>query len=126
VHTLDSLGIKGRRVLVSRDWSGKSLADHRYDQALWRRELLRVAPNLDYELDEEMVARIEAARNGGAPAPVSWELARPGDPGIADLGRRLLRMIHSHEQLKAVNEARLRTDSGPPDDVGDSADPAGP
>jgi hypothetical protein len=121
VHQLDSLGVKGRRVLVSRDWSGKSLADHRWDQALWRRELLRIAPDLDYELDEEMAARIEAARNGGGPAPVSWEMARPGGPGVADLGRRVLRLIQTHERLKAVNEARISTDSGPPDDVGDSA-----
>jgi hypothetical protein len=126
VHTLDSLGIKGRRVLVSRDWSGKSLADHRYDQALWRRELLRVAPGLEYELDEEMVARIVAARNGGAPAPVSWELARPGDPGVSDLGRRLMLKIQTHELLKAVNLARLSTDSGPPDDVDDSASGGSP
>jgi hypothetical protein len=118
VHSMDSLGIKGRRVLVSRDWSGKTLADYRYDQAKWRRELLRHAPDLEYELDEQMAARIDAAREGGSPAPVSWEMAKPGDPGVADLGRRLLRAIHTNERLKAVNLYRLTMDSGPPDDVG--------
>jgi hypothetical protein len=34
VHQLDTLGLGGRRVLVSRLWSGKTLADHRYDQQL--------------------------------------------------------------------------------------------
>jgi hypothetical protein len=32
VHQPDTLGIGGRRVLVSRQWSGKTLADHRHDQ----------------------------------------------------------------------------------------------
>jgi hypothetical protein len=121
VHSMDSLGVKGRRVLVSRDWSGKTLADYRYDQAKWRRELLRHVPDLGYELDEEMVARIEAARTGGGPAPWVWEMVRPGDPGVPDLARRLYRKIDMFERLKAANQARLGTDGGPPDDVGVSA-----
>jgi hypothetical protein len=121
VHQMDSLGVKGRRVLVSRDWSGKTLADHRWDQAAWRRQLIRVTPGIEDDLDEEMWARIEAARNGGAPAPIAWELGRRGDPDIPDLARRLLRMIATHERLKAANHARDGMSSGPHDDVGVSA-----
>jgi hypothetical protein len=121
VHSLDSLGVKGRRVLVSRDWSGKTLADHRYDQAAWRRQLIRVTPGLEDEIDEEMWARIDAARNGGAPAPISWEMAKPGDPGVADTARRLLLLIDRHERFKAANIARNSMEGGPPDDVGVSA-----
>jgi hypothetical protein len=42
VHQLDTLGIGGRRVLVSRGWSGKTLADHRWDQAAWVRKVLAI------------------------------------------------------------------------------------
>jgi hypothetical protein len=41
-HQLDTLGIGGRRVLVSRDWSGKTLADHRWDQTAWVRKVLAI------------------------------------------------------------------------------------
>ena len=40
VHQRATLGIGGRRVLVSRDWSGKTLADHRADAHDWVRVLL--------------------------------------------------------------------------------------
>ncbi|MBT8224762.1 MAG: hypothetical protein KJO75_04560 [Dactylosporangium sp.] len=42
VHQQATLGIGGRRILVSRNWSGKSLADHRYDAKAWVRALLGV------------------------------------------------------------------------------------
>jgi len=32
-HQLENLGHGGRRVLVSRDWSGKTLAEHKADRA---------------------------------------------------------------------------------------------
>ena len=34
-HDADHLGYAGRRVLVSRKWSGKTLADHRADRKAW-------------------------------------------------------------------------------------------
>jgi hypothetical protein len=34
-HRRETLGFGGRRVLVSRKWSGKTLADHRQDQREW-------------------------------------------------------------------------------------------
>jgi len=40
VHQRATLGIGGRRVLVSRDWSGKTLKDHRADVWDWVRVLL--------------------------------------------------------------------------------------
>ena len=42
-HDADHLGYAGRRVLVSRKWSGKSLADHRADRQQWlsRRSVFR-------------------------------------------------------------------------------------
>jgi hypothetical protein len=34
-HRREYLGYAGRRVLVSRKWSGKTLADHRADRRAW-------------------------------------------------------------------------------------------
>jgi hypothetical protein len=67
VHQHDTLAIGGRRVLVSRDWSGKSLADHRYDQLAWVRKLLKLDGNGDEDqaLDDETV---QAAREQAAAA----------------------------------------------------------
>ena len=42
-HTRECLGIGGRRVQVSRHWSGKTLAEHRADRATVVREVLTAA-----------------------------------------------------------------------------------
>jgi hypothetical protein len=39
-HRRDHLGYAGRRVLVSRKWSGKTLVDHRGDRKAWLTEML--------------------------------------------------------------------------------------
>jgi hypothetical protein len=39
-HRYDHLGYAGRRVLVSRKWSGKTLADHRGDRQAWLTEMI--------------------------------------------------------------------------------------
>lgn len=39
-HRRDTLGLPGRRVLVSRQWSGKTLPDHKADRADFVRQLL--------------------------------------------------------------------------------------
>ncbi|MBF6215184.1 replication initiator protein [Nocardia puris] len=39
-HRRDTLGLPGRRVLVSRNWSGKTLPDHKQDRADFVRQLL--------------------------------------------------------------------------------------
>uniref|UniRef100_UPI000A9A0A6B replication initiator n=1 Tax=Nocardia flavorosea TaxID=53429 RepID=UPI000A9A0A6B len=52
-HRRDTLGVRGQRVQVSRQWSGKTLPDHKADRAEFVRQLLasvgivkRDAPNL--------------------------------------------------------------------------------
>ena len=42
-HDADHLGYAGRRVLVSRKWSGKTLADHRADRKEWLLRTLGVS-----------------------------------------------------------------------------------
>ena len=43
-HRPEHLGYAGRRVLVSRKWSGKTLADHRGDRKAWLLETLGLRP----------------------------------------------------------------------------------
>lgn len=83
VHQRDTLGIGGRRVLISRDWSGKTLADHKADAREWVRALLGVTVDLD-----------SASRSETDPASrYAWELARPDDPDVTPMAHRLLRAI---------------------------------
>jgi hypothetical protein len=42
-HTRECLGVGGRRVQVSRHWTGKTLADHRADRATVVRQVLTAA-----------------------------------------------------------------------------------
>ena len=42
-HRYEHLGYAGRRVLVSRKWSGKTLADHRGDRRAWLTEMLGIS-----------------------------------------------------------------------------------
>ncbi|SDY44711.1 hypothetical protein SAMN05444365_102289 [Micromonospora pattaloongensis] len=92
VHQRATLGIGGRRILVSRDWSGKTLADHRADARAWVRNLLGVTTGAD---DAEPVDQHDA------PA-YAWEMARPDDPDIPPLQHRLLRALSQRAQWKAA------------------------
>jgi hypothetical protein len=97
VHQKTTLGIGGRRVLVSRDWSGKTLADHRADAHAWVKALLGASE-----------AAATATKNT---APFAWEMARPGDPDLPPLEHRLLRAVSQRIQRRAqVVAARQRAD----------------
>ncbi|MCD0451949.1 replication initiation protein [Actinocorallia sp. API 0066] len=78
-HRRAHLGYGGRRVLVSRKWSGKTLADHKQDRRDW------------------VLARLAEA---GIPTPAPdetgrymWAFARPGDPDVKPPDHRLLLLI---------------------------------
>ncbi|GAB3174128.1 hypothetical protein FHX75_14327 [Micromonospora palomenae] len=92
VHQRATLGIGGRRILVSRDWSGKTLADHRADARAWVRNLLGVTTGAD---DTDPVDQ-------DAAPTYAWELARPDDPDIPPLQHRLLRALSQRAQWKAA------------------------
>ena len=113
VHQLDTLGIGGRRVLVSRLWSGKTLADHRHDQAAWVRKTLALGLGRDGADDQADI--VEAARANEVPAPIAWERARPDDPDVPDIRRRLLRAVSTRIQHRAALAAARA--AGPPQDV---------
>jgi hypothetical protein len=124
VHQYDTLAIGGRRVLVSRDWSGKTLADHRYDQLAWVRRLLKLDSDEDQAATDDAV---QAARDGQAPDPIRWSRVKPGDPGVPDLTRRLLRAISVRLQQRAAIQAAQAAAGaeGPPENRSATAPPEG-
>jgi hypothetical protein len=88
-HDADHLGYAGRRVLVSRKWSGKSLADHRADRKDWLLKTLGVSAT--------------------DPARYAWGPVAPGDPDHMDHARRLLHVVADRARWQAaLNEARRR------------------
>ena len=90
-HRREYLGYAGRRVLVSRKWSGKTLADHRADRRTWLTSALGL-PATD-------------------PARYSWEPVKPGDPDHMPNGQRLLHVVADRIQWQtALAEARRRAD----------------
>ncbi|MEH0846285.1 replication initiator [Micromonospora sp. CPCC 205711] len=101
VHKRDTLGIGGRRVLISRQWSGKTLADHRADRRDWVKALLGVTTDA-------------ATAPAGGDHRHAWELARPTDPDVPPLGHRVLRAISERIQWRAQLDA-ARRDQAPPD-----------
>ena len=100
-HRREHLGYAGRRVLVSRKWSGKTLADHRADRRAWLLETLGLSAT--------------------DPTRYSWEPVRPGDPDHLPPGQRLLHVLADRQRWHAaLTEARARAagpSTHPPGDV---------
>jgi hypothetical protein len=118
VHQPHTLGLGGRRVLVSRLWSGKTLADHKADRNAWMRNLMQVARHHDQPTDPEHEETIRQARDKLAPEPLTWDWVKPGSPGVPDRNKILLRYIAiKTRQREQINEAktRLSADHGPGD-----------
>jgi hypothetical protein len=92
-HRPEHCGYAGRRVLVSRKWSGKTLADHRADRKAW------LVQTLGLEVPD--------------PARYSWAQVTPGDPDYLPPEQRLLHVVADRARWKAaLTEARRR--AGPP------------
>ena len=88
-HRREYLGYAGRRVLVSRKWSGKTLADHRADRKNW------------------LLASLGQAATD--PARYAWEPVVPGDPDHMEHARRLLHVVADRQRWQAaLAEARRR------------------
>jgi hypothetical protein len=107
-HQPTHLGYGGRRLLVSRKWTAKDLADHRHDR---RAHVLAV---LGREPDGTP-ANNSATLTHGAPASgaVVWELAKNTDPDVDPLSRRLLRSI-AHATRWRAEYRTARDGLGPP------------
>jgi Replication initiator protein, pSAM2 len=101
-HDADHLGYAGRRVLVSRKWSGKTLADHRADRKDWLLKTLGVSAT--------------------DPARYAWEPVAPGDPDHMDHARRLLHAVADRARWQAaLTEARRRAEDSAIPSVGRAA-----
>ena len=88
-HDAGHLGYAGRRVLVSRKWSGKTLADHRADRKNWLLSTLGISAT--------------------DPGRYTWEPVTPGDPDHMEHARRLLHVVADRARWQAaLNEARRR------------------
>ncbi len=88
-HTREHLGYAGRRVLTSRKWSGKTLADHRADRKNWLMATLGVSAT--------------------DPARYAWEPVTPGDPDHMEHARRLLHVVADRVRWQAaLTEARRK------------------
>ncbi|MFV2195550.1 replication initiator [Nocardiopsis sp. LOL_012] len=101
-HRREHLGYAGRRVLVSRKWSGKTLADHKADRLAWVLDTLGIDPADEDqgEGDHRPLALLSTARGSFA-----WELARPTDPDVAPRERRLLRAVGESLKRRAQLDA---------------------
>ena len=94
-HDADHLGYAGRRVLCSRKWSGKTLADHRTDRKEWLLQTLGVSAT--------------------DPASYAWELVAPSDQDHMNHARRMLHVVADRLRWQdALAEARRRA-AMPPD-----------
>lgn len=97
-HRREYLGYAGRRVLVSRKWSGKSLADHRADRKSWLLATLGIT-----EPD---------------PSRYAWEPVRPSDPDHMEPARRLLHVVADRRKWQvALTLARARASGQPAPDL---------
>jgi len=88
-HRREYLGYGGRRVLSSRKWSGKTLAEHRADRKNWLTQTLGVSAT--------------------DPGRYAWEPVAPGDPDHMEHAQRLLHVVADRQRWQAaLTEAKRR------------------
>jgi hypothetical protein len=100
VHQRRTLGFTGRRVLISRQWSGKTLADDRADNRSWIRTVLSGALADDEQPHDQ----------GDTQQRYYFQLAKPDDPDVPSLQVRIMRSIALRDEWKRA----LRRATAPP------------
>ncbi|GGK60989.1 hypothetical protein Ppa06_25110 [Planomonospora parontospora subsp. parontospora] len=85
-HKPEHLGYAGRRVLVSRKWSNKTLAEHKRDRRTWVLEALGLAD--------------DPAKSD--PHRYLWKPVPAGDGDVPSLALRLLRMVAERQRWRAT------------------------
>jgi hypothetical protein len=98
-HRRTTLGLPGRRVLVSRKWSGKTLADHRAD----RKAFVLAA-----------LAEVGITKPEPEPARLVWHKVQPGDPNQPPRDHLLMHAIAERIRWKAEYDRALLAAAGPP------------
>ncbi|QFU94274.1 replication initiator [Amycolatopsis sp. YIM 10] len=105
-HRRTTLGLPGRRVLVSRKWSGKSLADHKADRKTFVHEALAAAG---------------ISRPAEEPARLVWRKVQSGDPHVPPRAHLLMHAISERISWRAEYDRALLAAQGPPGDPETSA-----
>jgi hypothetical protein len=90
-HKPEHLGYAGRRVLVSRKWSNKTLTEHKHDRRAWVLEAL----GLDDQADAD-------------PGRYTWRPVPQGDANVPPLALRLLRQVSRTSTLSCSIEVFVR------------------
>ncbi len=98
-HKREHLGYGGRRILVSRKWTGKTLADHRHDRRAWVLATLGVDPESPGSGESDALALNDKTRDQW-----HWEPATPAD-NIPTLQHRLLLGIADRSRWREAYEA---------------------
>jgi hypothetical protein len=101
-HRRTTLGLPGRRVLVSRKWSGKTLADHRADRKAFVLESL---------------AAVGITKPEPNPARLVWQKVQPGDPHQPPRDHLLMHAIAERITWRAEYDKALLAANPPPPDL---------
>ncbi|WP_418190855.1 replication initiator [Amycolatopsis albispora] len=98
-HRRATLGLPGRRVLVSRRWSGKTVADHKADRQ-------------KYVMD--MLAGVGIVKAQPDPARFVWRKVESSDPHLPPRDHLILRAIAERISWRAEYDRALLAAQGPP------------
>ena len=109
-HKPEHLGIAGRRVLVSRKWSNKTLDDHRAERGAFVRQLLETAG-------------IQPAY-GPEDGPYRWERPAPADPDVPPRPVLVLHAVAERQRWKAEYAAAQLAVGEPPSNRSATSDQA--
>ncbi|GLZ38358.1 replication initiator [Actinokineospora sp. NBRC 105648] len=91
-HRRTTLGLPGRRVLVSRKWSGKTLADHRADRKAF----------VVQALAEVGISKPEPDRSRQV-----WHKIQPGDPNVPPRAHLLMHAISERIRWRAEYDSAI-------------------
>jgi hypothetical protein len=108
-HRRTTLSLPGRRVLVSRKWSGKTLADHRADRMAFVTQALAA---LGIDKPAQGISRLV------------WRKVAPGDQNVPPRAHLLMHAIAERMRWRAEYDlAMLAATGGPPGTANSSAIP---
>ncbi|ANN20518.1 replication initiator protein [Amycolatopsis orientalis] len=99
-HRRTTLGLPGRRVLVSRKWSGKTLVDHKADRKAFVLEAL---------------AAVGIEKPAPDPARLVWRKVDSGDPSVPPRDHLVMHAISERITWKAEYDRALLAAQDPPD-----------
>ena len=98
-HKREHLGYAGRRVLVSRKWSGKTLGDHKQERKAW-------------VLAQLKSAGISATDQDNDPRRYAWAAVNPSSPEVPPLEHRVLRAVAKRHEWRTQMELAQRRAMG--------------